>query len=234
MDKLINGVLSVPVATLFIVTGIVFLFIAVVGKISGKIEPSKKSRITSGILGFIFILGGLAMHLRQEEDWLPKVTDKLKVDHVASISEIKPSKELIPSEEQNINDTYDHSSMRTYFSNEKEPNDSFLTATPIEINTSVHGDIMPAKDLDHYILNIFSEQPKTMKIQFKNLSMNLAPEVKLYNSEKSEIHHEYRTTRGADINFSYTVKQDETYYIRIFSYNLSKNNGGEYDIIVGF
>ncbi|NOR79278.1 MAG: hypothetical protein GQ529_00360 [Methyloprofundus sp.] len=40
MDKLLTGVLTAPIATIFIISGIVFLFVSVVGNISGKIEPS--------------------------------------------------------------------------------------------------------------------------------------------------------------------------------------------------
>jgi hypothetical protein len=42
------------------------LFIAVVGNISGKIEPGEKARIVSGIVGIAFISLGLAMHLLQK------------------------------------------------------------------------------------------------------------------------------------------------------------------------
>ena len=49
MDEFIKGVLTAPLATLLIVAGILFLFVAVVGNISGKIEPGVKGRIASGV-----------------------------------------------------------------------------------------------------------------------------------------------------------------------------------------
>jgi hypothetical protein len=67
MDEFVKTVFTAPVATLFIVAGILFLLIAVVGNISGKIEPGVKGRITSGVLGLTFVLIGLAMHLTQKE-----------------------------------------------------------------------------------------------------------------------------------------------------------------------
>lgn len=48
MSELITGIFSAPIATLFVVAGMVFLLIAVVGNISGRIEPGAKGRIASG------------------------------------------------------------------------------------------------------------------------------------------------------------------------------------------
>lgn len=65
MDELVKGVFTAPVATLFIVSGMIFLLIAVIGNISGKIEPGLKARIISGIFGLVFILVGVSMHVMQ-------------------------------------------------------------------------------------------------------------------------------------------------------------------------
>lgn len=61
MDELIKTIFSAPVSTLFIVAGLIFLGIAVVGRISGKIDPDPRGRVASGILGVILLLGGLLM-----------------------------------------------------------------------------------------------------------------------------------------------------------------------------
>jgi len=66
MDSIVKSVFTAPLATLFIIAGMVFLFIAVVGNISGKIEPGEKARMASGVVGFIFICLGLTMHLLQK------------------------------------------------------------------------------------------------------------------------------------------------------------------------
>ena len=63
MDELVKAIFTAPLATVFIVAGVIFLLIGVVGKVSGKIEPSDKARIVSGVLGLAFIGGGLAMNL---------------------------------------------------------------------------------------------------------------------------------------------------------------------------
>jgi hypothetical protein len=66
MGEIIKEIITAPLATLFIVAGMLFLFIAVVGNISGKIEPGERARIVAGILGVIFISTGLTMHLMQK------------------------------------------------------------------------------------------------------------------------------------------------------------------------
>jgi hypothetical protein len=66
MEALVKSVLTAPLATLFIIAGILFLLIAVVGNISGKIEPGERARIISGVVGMLFIALGLALHLLQK------------------------------------------------------------------------------------------------------------------------------------------------------------------------
>lgn len=57
-----KDVFTAPLGTIFVLAGVLFLLIAVVGKISGKIEPGQKERVLSGILGSAFITIGLAMY----------------------------------------------------------------------------------------------------------------------------------------------------------------------------
>jgi hypothetical protein len=66
MGEIIKEVFTAPLATLFVIAGILFLFIAVVGNISGKIEPGERARIVSAVVGIAFIALGLAMHLLQK------------------------------------------------------------------------------------------------------------------------------------------------------------------------
>ncbi len=47
---------------LFVISGLVFLGIGVVRKISGKIDPSRNARVMSGLLGVSLMTGGLWIH----------------------------------------------------------------------------------------------------------------------------------------------------------------------------
>jgi hypothetical protein len=62
MQELVRDVFTAPLGTIFVLAGVLFLFIAVVGKISGKIEPGQKARVLSGVLGSAFITIGLGMY----------------------------------------------------------------------------------------------------------------------------------------------------------------------------
>ena len=48
--------------TLFVLFGLAFLAVAVLGNISDKIQPGKEGRIVSGVLGPVLIIVGLWMH----------------------------------------------------------------------------------------------------------------------------------------------------------------------------
>jgi hypothetical protein len=71
MDELAKSLFMAPLPTLFIVAGIIFLFVAVVGSISGKIEPGTKGRVASGIIGCLFVVLGLSLHFLQKSPSFP-------------------------------------------------------------------------------------------------------------------------------------------------------------------
>ncbi len=62
-----TAIFSAPVATLFIIAGLLFLAIGVVGSIKGRIQPGKTGRIMSGVAGAILIVMGLLMHQKSGE-----------------------------------------------------------------------------------------------------------------------------------------------------------------------
>lgn len=61
-ESVTEAIFKSPIANLFIIAGIIFMAIAVVGNIKGKIEPGKTGRIVAGILGFILVVSGLIMY----------------------------------------------------------------------------------------------------------------------------------------------------------------------------
>lgn len=66
MNEIVKGIFNAPLATIFVIAGILFLLVAVIGNISGKIEPGVKGRVISGIVGLAFIVLGLSMHFQQK------------------------------------------------------------------------------------------------------------------------------------------------------------------------
>ncbi len=61
MQDVLLRLVDVPMVRMFVLAGIFFLLIAVLGKIEGKIEPGRIGRIGAAILGAVLILIGLAL-----------------------------------------------------------------------------------------------------------------------------------------------------------------------------
>ena len=62
VDRIFEGALAAPIANLLIVAGLIFLGIAAIGKVSGKIEPDATGRIVAGLVGTLILCLGLAIH----------------------------------------------------------------------------------------------------------------------------------------------------------------------------
>ncbi|HAF43706.1 MAG TPA: hypothetical protein DCK83_01845, partial [Gallionellaceae bacterium] len=61
MKDVMLRLVDVPMVRMFVLAGILFLMIAVLGKIEGKIEPGRIGRIGAAILGAVLIVIGLVM-----------------------------------------------------------------------------------------------------------------------------------------------------------------------------
>lgn len=81
MQDVILRLVDVPLVRMFILAGIFFLFLAVVGKIEGKIEPGSMGRLGAAILGALLMAIGLSMQYSDSRD----VYAKLPQNVVASL-----------------------------------------------------------------------------------------------------------------------------------------------------
>lgn len=127
MSEIIDSVFAAPLTSIFIIAGMIFLFIAVAGNISGKIEPGVNGRIFSGILGIAFIITGIALLTQkipqtsitsekvQEEN---KSFEHLEKPSLSSII-IKPNQKLettaLQHSDSNDADTSNNQSVETIF-----------------------------------------------------------------------------------------------------------------------
>ena len=68
MNEILELVFKSPVANLLIIAGLLFLGIAVVGNVSGKIQPGTAGRLLSGLLGLCLLGGGLVMYQTTPDD----------------------------------------------------------------------------------------------------------------------------------------------------------------------
>lgn len=68
MPEFIKELLQARLDTLFVLAGLVFLGIAIVGNISGRIQPGKGGRIASAVVGPVLIIAGLWLHASHPSD----------------------------------------------------------------------------------------------------------------------------------------------------------------------
>jgi hypothetical protein len=107
-----------------------------------------------------------------------------------------------------------------------EPNDSAFEASEILPGQPVAGSILDAKDKDWFLLSSGGET--TVTVALSNRSTTMAPDVNLYNANKSHLVHQYDNTAGADLRFQADIPT-ASYYIAV-----SARNGqpGEYSLKV--
>lgn len=163
MDEFVKGVFTAPVATLLIVFGMPFLLIAVVGNISGKIEPGVKGRIASGVLGGALLFIGLAMHFTQdvsksfpipsEHAELNKATMPPEKATNGEASATRESIEAMPntSGQEAKMSSGSVGSARSVADN--EPNDHIAAAQLITEGTAIRGSLATNQDRDFYKFN---------------------------------------------------------------------------------
>lgn len=77
MKDIISRLVDFPMVRMFVLSGIIFLMIAVLGKIEGKIEPGRIGRIGAAILGAVMIMIGLALQLGETHDLYAKLPPNL-------------------------------------------------------------------------------------------------------------------------------------------------------------
>lgn len=62
MTEFFTHLVDAPLANILILAGLAFLGVAVIGKISGKIEPSTSGRVMAGVLGIGLLAYGIHAH----------------------------------------------------------------------------------------------------------------------------------------------------------------------------
>jgi len=102
MSEIVKAIVAAPLATLFIISGMIFLLIAAIGNISGKIEPGAKGRVFSGAIGLVFIIVGIAMHLTSDKSSIEPPDNKQGLDETGktplqpAIGAISPTEKGLP------------------------------------------------------------------------------------------------------------------------------------------
>ena len=85
MQDIMLRLVDVPLARMFVLASILFLLLAVLGKIEGKIEPGKIGRIGATIVGIILLSAGLAMHFNDADAFRDKLRESMSLPQAAAV-----------------------------------------------------------------------------------------------------------------------------------------------------
>jgi hypothetical protein len=97
MTDLLSHLIDAPLANILILAGLAFLAIAVLGSISGKIEPGTSGRVMSGVLGGVLLAYGIYVHsavdtaARDVSQSAPKASPPEDIKPVARAPKQQPS-----------------------------------------------------------------------------------------------------------------------------------------------
>lgn len=89
MNDIVMRLVDAPIARMFVLAGIIFLLIAVLGKVEGKIEPGRLGRIGAAVLGLLFMVFGVFMQNNETHELRPEQLAMLQ--QVVSNSQAKPA-----------------------------------------------------------------------------------------------------------------------------------------------
>jgi hypothetical protein len=116
---------------------------------------------------------------------------------------------------------------------EKESNDSFLSATLISLGPPVKGKIAVEGDRDIFVVRTPPTAQPTLRIHLANKSMTLKPKLTFYNSLKSQVKSIYDLTPGADLEItSLPAPADSAFYVEVSSSSSSRDSIGDYELAV--
>jgi hypothetical protein len=225
MDEIIKSVLSAPSATLFIISGILFLFIAVVGNISGKIQPDVKGRIASGFLGLSFVFIGLAMQFLQSASKTPG-------QPTTNQEQIKPNQQpALPTMPTTKATELPNKALPSVTGiEEKEPNDQITDATLIPIGVKIRGSIKRNGDRDFFQFMTSDREPNKTRVILRKLSPGgFTAEISVYDANENTV--KYGNANGDDpVSMVFESDPSAKYYLMVKDFFSTAGHGGPFEL----
>lgn len=123
---------------------------------------------------------------------------------------------------------------KVHISPESEPNDEILNANTIQLDIVIQGEIKNDSDKDFYCFTSLSNCRDIIQIKIKDSAETLAPSLRVYDKEKSEItsgfYGVYTKTKGANLTHSFSAEAGSIYYVAIAPHY--QKGKGSYKLIV--
>ncbi len=112
-----------------------------------------------------------------------------------------------------------------------EPNDDILHPSDLLLGGKAEADIMDIRDADFFRVKS-SVEPGIMKVALVNRSTTLAPEIDVYDANKSHLDQKSNGTTGANLDYSLQVQANAVYYIEISGRGAYGSSSGAYTLSV--
>jgi outer membrane protein OmpA-like peptidoglycan-associated protein len=109
-----------------------------------------------------------------------------------------------------------------------KPGNSILEAAAAPMGKKVSGAIEKGNPSNFYKFTHSGKLRDVFKVRLENTSATLRPDIKLYNSERSQLQERYDGTAGANVETTVSVNPGDTIYVEVLPYNSS----GTYDLSV--
>jgi hypothetical protein len=100
MQDMMVKLVDLPLARMFVLAGVVFLLVAVMGRIEGKIDPGHAGRVGASIIGVLLMAVGLAMYFLDGDamrDALREGAARSLAPQASAIAAAKPAPPAAPS-----------------------------------------------------------------------------------------------------------------------------------------
>lgn len=91
MQDVMTRLIDVPMARMFVLAGIIFLLVAVLGRIEGKIEPGNIGRVGASIVGTLLMIVGLAVYFFEGETIRDRLRESLPAMSPAGAAKSAPN-----------------------------------------------------------------------------------------------------------------------------------------------
>ena len=97
----------------------------------------------------------------------------------------------------------------------QEPNETAAQATVLSAGQSMPGSILDKQDQDWYR---FQARSAAVRVRMDNDSSTLAPQLYIFDENRSQLANPYNGTNGASVEYSLAATPGKTYYIEVAPY----------------
>lgn len=140
-------------------------------------------------------------------------------EHFEKANGIGDSKALAKVSQQALED-HDH---------EVEPNNEPAQANILPLEKTVGANIADGNDTDFFRITTPPKYRDIVQVRIENESNTLSPGVRVFDSNKSTLGGNYNDTAGANLEHSFVVSPDATFYVQVYGRGSST---GRYTITV--